>query len=424
MPAISVVAIILAAVVAGGTALVATHGKETQQFIQKMAGTAQQQLTTTVFPPSSPSTNATKVSQPPQSNQSKLIVNNSSSLTTSLLIESAQLYVHLPSHVTIKNNGTDSILVHQVSYGQYSVLTGDFILPAGKQEQINMTGITLNSGSSYILEVSGKGAKTGNAVLASQIIGLQEPLTKIEIVNASIYIAKVQYPTLSMTLHNAGMDSISIKGIKLGKQISSELWAHGNKAITLLPNETTALNLQLDSYDYMNDTVQQAQGMTTYILPTTGSSTTIQIVGQSSTGHSVSVSASVPVKNDYKPVVQIATATIKIENVMIKVNPTNGHSTVTMTFRNNSTHPVVLRSVSFSGANVPVTHWSIPGNFVINISTTNTLSLTDPASISMSDIGHWVIITATGQFYSGSEIDNGTTEGTMVYSNTIAQVTT
>ena len=422
MPTVAIVAIIVAVVIAGGTALMATHGQEAQQIFQKMAGAAQQQISATISP-----SNATKITQAPQSNQTNLVVNSSKTVepAVALLITDAQLYSHVPSHVTVKNNGTDSIVVHQVSYGQYSVLTGDLVLPAGKQQQINLTGIALSSGSSYVLEVSGKGVTNNKPITASQIFSLQEPVTKLEIVNASIYIAKAQYPTLSLVMHNSGMDSISVTGMALEKPISSQLWGHGQKMITLAQNETVALNIQLDAYDYMNSTVQQSQdGTITYFLPKTGALQTLQTTGQSSTRHSVTVSTAVPVKNDYKLSVQVSTATIKIENVVMKVNPATGHSTVSLTFRNNSTHPVVLRSIAIGGANVAVSHWSIPANFVINISTTNTLTLTDPLGVGKSNIGSWQIITATGQFYSGSSIDSGTTEGVVVYATTIAQVTT
>ena len=206
------------------------------------------------------------------------------------------MYYHAPSHVIVKNTGTDAVVLRGISYGQNSLSAGDVLLQPGEQQQITLTQVTGALGSKYVLQVRGMSVSTGNIVTAQTSAVFREPLSKLEATYSHISIMNGGgNPTLQLTLRNSGMDAIAISGIKCGKQIPTSLWASEGQIVRLQPNEEKILNVQFDSLEYVGVKHQNPDGTVTYILPQAGSTKEVTVSGENSLGHTLSIVVVAPV---------------------------------------------------------------------------------------------------------------------------------
>ncbi|MEO9319836.1 MAG: hypothetical protein ABI361_04110 [Nitrososphaera sp.] len=426
-----IASVILAAGLAGGAAWFASNNPEARQFIDKASNTVHIQFPIgSIGQSSSHQQNASQA--PHQTNATattpvnKPIIQMPNPAAPSIKIVDYQIFSHYASFVTVSNSGTEPVVLHTVTLGQFNSTAGELVLKPGQQQKIALSALPGTVGSSYVLKVTASGTSSGKTTSVSEIVSLLEPVSRLGIVNPSLTLAHAQYPHLSLTVVNNGMDTITLSNVSLVRPIPSSLWQSGGNPVTIGPNGSASLSFQLDSYDYLNATKRVSSDGTaiTYIFPASGTLEPVQVGGRSSSGHDVTASVRVPFVNGYQQVVNVANTVIDIQKATINVHVfSGGGTTATLTFKNNSTHAVVIKSITIGGMNTPPSGWSMPQNFVINISATYTVTITNPPGISAPDIGSWKMVTATGEVFTGSALDNGSAGGNFVSASTLAPVT-
>ena len=399
--------VLVAAVLLGGGYAAATHVQEIQQAIQNIKGNAQ--INDTNFKTEPQSQEPISLSPSPSSGQGAAI--------GTLSIVDARMYYHAPSYVTVKNTGTDQVVLQHISYGQNSSPTGDLLLQPGEQQQVTLTQITGAIGSSYLLQVQGTSVSTGKMVTAQISAIFREPLSKLEATYSQINIINGGgNPTLQLTLRNPGMDTISISGIICGKPIPTNLWSSDGQSVTLQSNEEKTLNIQFDSLDYVGVKHQNPDGTITYLLPQAGWTKDVTVTGVNSLGHTLSIVVVAPVavstvqKNSDAPTgirIWITDAIIQIDN--------SDRYTVSFTVRNNSTSNIVLNSLEVKGVIIPLSD-----AFTMQAGSTVSVKSTTSGGISSSDVGSSVDVIVRGQVSGGDSQDG--TEGTLVYATASAPI--
>ena len=213
-----------------------------------------------------------------------------------LTIIDSSMYYHAPSIVTVKNSGTDEILLQRISYGQTNLPGPDDRLQPGEQLQLTFPQINGAIGSRYNLQIQGVSVTAGKLVTAQATAVLREPASKMEVTYSLIdMIDGGGYPILKLTILNSGMDMISIVGIECEKPIPVRLWADDGQRLLLQPSEERTLDIQLDSMDYIGTKRVSADGTVSYLLPQAGSTKLISIDGENSLGRPVSTIVAAPV---------------------------------------------------------------------------------------------------------------------------------
>ena len=396
--------VLVAAGLLGGGYVAVAHVQEIQQAIQNIKGNAK--INDTNFKTEPQSQEPVSLSPSPPSGQVAAI--------GTLAIVDAWMYYHAPSLVTVKNTGTDQVVLQHVSYGQNSLQTGDLLLQPGEQQQVTLTQINGAIGSSYLLQVQGTSVSTGKMVTAQISTIFREPLSKLEATYSQINIINGDgNPTLQLSLRNSGMDTISISGIICGKPIPTSLWASDGQSVPLEPNEEKTLNIQFDSLDYVGVKHQNPDGTITYILPQAGWTKDVTVTGMNSLGHTLSIVVVAPVavstvqKNSDVP----AGIRISITDAIIQIDNSDRY-TVSFIVRNNSTSNIVLNSLEVKGVIIPLSD-----AFTMQAGSTVNVKSTTSGGLSSSDVGSSVDVILSGQVSGG----NGT-EGTLVYATASAPI--
>ena len=396
--------VLVAAGLLGGGYVAVAHVQEIQQAIQNIKGNAK--INDTNFKTEPQSQEPVSLSPSPPSGQVAAI--------GTLAIVDARMYYHAPSLVTVKNTGTDQVVLQHVSYGQNSLQTGDLLLQPGEQQQVTLTQINGAIGSSYLLQVQGTSVSTGKMVTAQISTIFREPLSKLEATYSQINIINGDgNPTLQLSLRNSGMDTISISGIICGKPIPTSLWASDGQSVPLEPNEEKTLNIQFDSLDYVGVKHQNPDGTITYILPQAGWTKDVTVTGMNSLGHALSIVVVAPVavstvqKNSDVP----AGIRISITDAIIQIDNSDRY-TVSFIVRNNSTSNIVLNSLEVKGVIIPLSD-----AFTMQAGSTVNVKSTTSGGLSSSDVGSSVDVILSGQVSGG----NGT-EGTLVYATASAPI--
>jgi hypothetical protein len=397
---------LIAAGLLGGGYVAAAHVQEIQQAFHNIKGNAQ--INDTNFKTEPQSQEPISLSPSPSSQVAEI---------GALSIVDARMYYSAPSYVTVKNTGTDQVVLQHVSYGQNSSPTGDLLLQPEEQQQVTLTQITGAIGSSYLLQVQGTSVSTGKVVTAQISAIFREPLSKLEATYSQINIINGGgNPTLQLTLRNSGMDTIFISGIICGKPIPKSLWASDGQSVPLQPNEERTLNIQFDSLDYIGAKHQNPDGTVTYLLPQAGWTKDVAVTGANSLGHTLSIVVVAPVavstvqKDSDVPTgirISITDAIVQIDN--------SGRYTVSFIVSNNSTSDIILNSLKVKGVKMP---WS--DAFTMQAGSTFKVKSATSGGLSDSDIGSSVDVIVSGQVLDGDSQD--VAEGTPVYATASAPI--
>ena len=403
--------LLLAACLLGGGYAAAAHVQEIQQAIYNIKGNTQINDPNSRVEPQS----QYPVGLSPSSSSSQ------DAASGTLLIVDSRMYYHTPSQVIVKNTGTDAVVLQGVTYGQNSSPTNDLLLQPGEQQQITFTQVNGAIGSRYPLQVQGTSVSTGKIVTAQISVILSEPISKLEATYSQINIINGGgNPTLQLTLHNSGMDTISISGITSGKPIPPSLWASDGQSVPLQPNEEKTLNIQFDSLDYVGVKHQNPDGTVTYLLPQAGWTREVTVTGVNSLGHTISIAVVAPVavstvQKDPDEDPQIPTGIrISITDVLVQIDSSDRY-TVSFVVSNNSTSDIVLNSLKVKGVKMP---WS--DAFTMQAGTAFKVKSSSSGGLSSSDVGSSVDVIVLGQVLDGDS--EGITAGTQVYAIASAQI--
>jgi hypothetical protein len=124
--------VLLAAGLLGGGYVASAHVKEIQQAFHNIKGN--EQINDTNFDTEPRSLEPVSLSPPPSSGHV--------AASATLSIVDSQMYYHAPSHVIVKNTGTDAVVLQGITYGQNSLPTGDVLLQPGEQQQVTLTQVS------------------------------------------------------------------------------------------------------------------------------------------------------------------------------------------------------------------------------------------------------------------------------------------
>jgi hypothetical protein len=251
--------------------------------------------------------------------------------------------------------------------------------------------------------------ESGKLVTAQSSAILREPTSKLQVASSHIDIIAGSSPVLQLTVHNTGMDAISIIAIECDRPLPVQLWSSDGHEILLQPNEEKIFTIQLDSLDYIAPKHQNADGTFSHQLPQHGSTKLVTVNGENSLGRPIravaaaTVSATqvqevpdpeptpTPVTNEFVGTkLPMGEASIQIHDA--------GHYTVSFVVVNVLFNDVKVSSLRVNGADIP--GWD---GMSLLARTTMSSKVTTSQGITNSDIGSTVEIVLVGQISGGPQ---------------------
>ncbi|HKU49530.1 MAG TPA: hypothetical protein VJP79_06245 [Nitrososphaera sp.] len=280
-------------------------------------------------------------------------------LVGALAIVDSRMYYNAPSYVTVRNTGTDEIIVHRISFGQV-IVSMETPLHAGEQQQIPFTQANGAIGSKYVLQVQGESASSGKIIAAQTSAILRAPVSKVETSYSQLDVTVDGTALLRLTLFNSGMDDVSIISIECDRPIASRLWASDDGRIPLQPGEHKDLNIMLDSQDCIFVKRQNPDG--TFGFPQSGSTKQLAIIGENSVGHAVSAVVVVPVVVGQAQEASVGAAgttstysgtELPMTGATVLLDSSSSQYTLSFVVTNNLSRDVIVDSLKVNGLEVP-----------------------------------------------------------------------